>query len=278
MDEKKNPFPLTEWFNRFSEDYWFQPGGWITGLLKNVLAIPQTLLVKFPKRAAGWLAHWRDGAAGTFSWLRQGKAFPLEDFGMWWLRLVTKTLDVFSVGEMLNTLMALVKFNTRALTDVELAEAKKVFGDSLDYYKIRLDEWSMIAHIGNWVYQVRFPDEPKQSMAITICNTILFTRKLNTEPGNRDMAWLIHELTHVAQYQHVGSQIIFEALIDQGREGYAYGGAEALPGRELNSFNREQQGDIVKDYYKAITARRERPRSEREEYERMGKQLRGGHY
>jgi hypothetical protein len=82
-----------------------------------------------------------------------------------------------------------------------------------------------------------------------------------------DMAWLIHELTHVWQYQHVGWKYLAQALgaqVTEGAEAYRYskrtsvsGRGEDLQqmwqdGRRFADFNREQQGDIARDYYIAL--------------------------
>jgi hypothetical protein len=71
------------------------------------------------------------------------------------------------------------------------------------------------------------------------------------------MSWLIHELTHVWQFQRDGWIYFFEALWTQlkyGPDSYAYGWETGLiearaNGKKLWDFNREQQGDIVKHFY-----------------------------
>ena len=86
-------------------------------------------------------------------------------------------------------------------------------------------------------------------MGICIFYTIHFTRKINTEQGNADMAWLIHELVHIAQMEHSGSQYMAEAIYAQATDGYYYGGALGLKGKQFSDFNREQQGSIAQDFY-----------------------------
>jgi hypothetical protein len=71
------------------------------------------------------------------------------------------------------------------------------------------------------------------------------------------MAWLIHELTHVWQYQHFWlaylPQVMWAHLRDRSAT-YNYGfepglkKALARDGR-LENFNREQQGEIARHYY-----------------------------
>ena len=67
---------------------------------------------------------------------------------------------------------------------------------------------------------------------------------------------LIHEMTHVWQYEKMGSVYIPRALEAQRSiMGYNYGGVEILKdcqekGKSFLSFNLEQQGVIISDYYR----------------------------
>ena len=71
-----------------------------------------------------------------------------------------------------------------------------------------------------------------------------------------DISLLVHELTHVYQYERVGSLYIGQGLWAQfrlGRQAYEYGGADGLlagraAGKRLNDYNREQQSQIAQDY------------------------------
>src|SRR5690606_11317723 len=87
---------------------------------------------------------------------------------------------------------------------------------------------------------------------VTTGHTINFNKKISAAPGNNDMAWLVHELGHVGQYTYVGLQYIGEAIHAQATGGYNYGGGAALAGKDLKDFNREQQADILRDYYKHV--------------------------
>jgi hypothetical protein len=89
-------------------------------------------------------------------------------------------------------------------------------------------------------------------MGVTTAHTINFNRAIHCAAGNDDMAWLVHELGHVAQYTHVGLQYLGEAIHAQATGGYAYGGGAALVGKNLADFNREQQCDILRDYYRLV--------------------------
>lgn len=163
----------------------------------------------------------------------------------WIGRVLSKTLDLIMTGEILDLLFQIIKPNTRTLSKLEIAEAKKVFGKGVTYWQVRIDEKSLIAWLG-----ARFAKS--SNMGVTTFHTINFTRKIDTQPGNGDMQWLIHELAHVSQMEHVGLQYIAEALVAQNTEGYHYGGPEELIGKRLYHFNREQQADIAADYYQDV--------------------------
>jgi hypothetical protein len=67
---------------------------------------------------------------------------------------------------------------------------------------------------------------------------------------------LIHELTHVWQYEQAGAIYMPQAIHAQvWGGGYNYGGAAGLrtaqaAGKGYSSFNREQQAQIVQDFFK----------------------------
>lgn len=157
----------------------------------------------------------------------------------------------------------------RRLSPSELAEARLVFGDGLQYDRVRVSEGgyfpNFIADLGA-LFQGR---KRTWDNAVTLGDTSHFPRRLRTEPHElaadlADMAWLIHELTHQWQYQTAGWRYLWEALrvqLSQGTAGYDYRGKHGSPREALRAahaarrrfadFNREQQGDIARDYYMA---------------------------
>ena len=113
--------------------------------------------------------------------------------------------------------------------------AKAVFGDSIDYSWVVLDEKAMLG--------------PKQGkFAYVGFNTINSYGKLSNHI-------LIHELVHIWQFQNYGSPYIWRALWAQhSKEKYNYGGLEKLKitmnsKGSLLDYNYEQQGDVIADYY-----------------------------
>lgn len=203
-------------------------------------------------RGAKGLLKWGgDGLKGLAVWAKSG----IVGFGKWlgkgllggfaWAgRMAAKLFDLIGGGEAVEVLWQIVKFNTRPLNGTERAEAVKVFGGSIDYRQVRIDEKSLISKISSL-----FVGAPN---AVTTFHTINFPAKINAQPCNRDMHWLIHELGHVAQYTHVGSQYMGEAIAGQFGAGYSYGGGAGLVGKNFKNFNREQQSDIIADFYGGV--------------------------
>lgn len=231
-------------------------GMYLLNCLKSIAAIPWSVLSDLLKRIFLFLYHLVSGLffLGVGLYLNfqllftQIKKWP-KWFGKvfisivaWIGRLVSKILDMVMVGEILDLVFQVLKPNSRSLSDTELTEAKKVYGDGLRYWQIRIDEYSLIAKLGALF-------AGSKNMGVTTFHTINFTRKIVAAPGNGDMDWLIHELAHVCQMQHVGIQYLVEALVAQYTGGYNYGGTEALKGKTIHDFNREQQADIAADYY-----------------------------
>ncbi len=150
----------------------------------------------------------------------------------------------------------------RPLSAAELAEVQVVFSTGLDVASVRVNEGSALPDwIGRIGAKLRGTPPPEHN-AITLGNTSYFPITLTTNNPNdplwlRDMGWLMHELTHQWQYQHVGLIYLYEAMFKSPTYQYAPSGQaqdEALKGfskegRVFRDFNREQQGDIVRDYY-----------------------------
>jgi hypothetical protein len=136
---------------------------------------------------------------------------------------------------------------SRGLDETERKEAIRVFGNSLDYGKVRLAE-DPIMSIGGYV---RTPG-----------NTIYLPRgttKDKDSPGHREWYYplLIHELTHTWQTQHGVSTLRKVATALRGSSAYNYGGPEGLKkaaahGVHFVDFNTEQQGSICGDYVSVL--------------------------
>ncbi|MGI8587616.1 MAG: eCIS core domain-containing protein [Chloroflexia bacterium] len=133
-----------------------------------------------------------------------------------------------------------VSADKRQLTGREQTEARLVFGNSLDLSAVKICEAPLMGIGAN---------------ARTPFDTIYFPPGTFSLPFEDFMPWLIHELTHAWQYQHGISVLekLFVAL--HGASAYDYGGEEGLrraaaTGKRFTDFNTEQQGDILRDYYR----------------------------
>lgn len=178
-----------------------------------------------------WALEW---------WESLGKAATWVDFLKWLGMNLINILEVLGIGEAYETAMDFLKFNTRKMNGTELTEAHGVFGSSINFELVRIDEYAALG-----------PSWSKREY--TSFHTI-------NGWGGIDDATLIHELTHVWQYQQAGAIYMPQALHAQGAGGYQYGGAEGLKeakraGKDLLSFNREQQAQIVEDFYLLKTNR-----------------------
>lgn len=141
----------------------------------------------------------------------------------------------------------------RSMTEWEIRQARRVFGNAIDYGAVTLADGSPAALLGSLGGYAR-----------TVGNTIYLP-----DGRSRDMLLLIHELTHVWQYQTIGAVYAPKALAAQATEGYEYAddyltNDETLvearkKGKTLQDYNLEQQGDILRDYYRALTREGEDP-------------------
>jgi hypothetical protein len=128
---------------------------------------------------------------------------------------------------------------SRPLSAAEQTEARIVFGEALDYPKVVVREHRILGGM---------------NIARTLPGSVNFPPGASTRGGF--LPWLMHELTHAWQYQHgVGlvTMATTAVLCRTPLMSYDYGGEAGLAaGRGLRSFNTEQQGDIARDYYRAM--------------------------
>ena len=185
------------------------------------------------------LRVWRRGGRSNFSaWLRT----RARRGGLWTVQFVLQVLDLFGVPELFAFLWRAV---TRAtpLTGDEIVAATSVLGPfALRFQDIRVAQGGVL----------RLIFRRNGDRAFATFHTVNLPATGYHERSN--VAILVHELVHVYQYERAGSRYFAEALLAQHEAGYDYGGAEALQlaclqGKRLRDFNREQQAQIVQDYY-----------------------------
>lgn len=216
---------------------------WVSGQLwskvKGIFHRVKGWFTKLPGRLKRLFSHLWKGVKSLKPWSLKwwqslGKAGTWLDFLKWLGTAGIQVLEVAGIGEIYETAADFIKFNTRPLTSAEIAKAKVVFQDSIDYDLVRVDNHALLG-----------PSWTKR--AYVSFNTI-------NAWGPLDDHTLIHELTHVWQYQKMGAIYMPKAIHAQKTEGYEYGGIAELrkrqaAGQGLSSFNLEQQGQITGDYY-----------------------------
>lgn len=158
---------------------------------------------------------------------------------------------------------------SRPMYEWEINEARRVFGDRLAYKELQIHEgasWpDSINQVGAMVKRIQVIGVHN---AITLGNDLYFPLRLPPEPlalGDAEyykIPWLMHELTHAWQYQHIGWRYLAQALYAQVRLGaraYDFGDEAGLiesykMGWRLHHFNPEQQGDIARSYYSRLVS------------------------
>ena len=142
----------------------------------------------------------------------------------------------------------------RPLRPDEELVAQQIFAEGLNLTRVQINEGSQVPNrIGQLGALLRGKPAP-QANAITVGNTSYFPRELTGDAV--DIAWLMHELTHQWQYQHFGLIYLAQAIVaptyvycDPGETSAAALARCRAQEKTFASFDREQQGDIVRDYY-----------------------------
>jgi hypothetical protein len=140
--------------------------------------------------------------------------------------------DMFGAFDLYELLTSGLFPNTRPLSVEEYSLLFPIFGDSVPYHLIRIDERALIGPSWAKFFYVSF-------------HTI-------NSWGPMQPPTLVHEVVHVWQYTHRGAAYIPRALYAQTtQEGYNYGGLEPLQEKSaLEDFNYEQQADIIEDAFR----------------------------
>lgn len=153
---------------------------------------------------------------------------------IWIIELVFFIIDLTLLPEILQIIFELINWHLRPLSEKERQTLKPVFGDSIAYNYVRINDRSFVAK--------------KMNIAFVSFNIIHYNHYLFP-------AILVHEMVHIWQYHRFGSVYIIRSLIAQRSEdGYHYGGPMQLyldskKGLNLMDYNYEQMGDIIRDAY-----------------------------
>lgn len=190
----------------------------------------------WPSAAGRLLRHFRLRNLEMSELPEVSRMTGMERFAHWWTEMVFHLLDVMGISCAYDVLANLVKPSSRGLTEEERKLGLSIFGESINWDLVRIDERAVVG-----CKQYHF--------AYVSFFTINSWGKLPADV-------LIHELVHILQYQQLGGIYIVRALHAQrSLMGYDYGGEANLVqqkalGRGIWDFNLEQQADIVSDYYR----------------------------
>jgi hypothetical protein len=192
----------------------------------------------------GAVAWAREGVAGLGRWLYDGLLRGLPEAGAQLLYI----LELIGVGEGLQLIYGLVR-NMRRLNGAERSASMLVHAPGqIPYDAVFVDENSLLLRAGEWL--ARTFGSGVIPAAVTTMHV------LHLPAGGSDLPTIVHELTHVAQYEAVGAIYMAQALHAQHLgAGYDYTTGENLTaararGKRFADFNREQQAAMAEDYYK----------------------------
>lgn len=230
---------------------------WLSERLRDVAQWPVNLIRDLPPRLSRLAQTIWQGLKGIvlvwpdlFTTAQAGQIRPwlgqtAEQLGGWLHRLLTQSFDLLGGPEVAQFIMHLIT-RTTPLTGAEIADISAVLGpNALRYEDIRVAEGGLF----DLIFKVN------GNLAFATWHTVNMPREGGHTRANR--AILVHELTHVYQYEQVGTRYLGEAiymLIKTKRDCYNYGAAAGLQqayanGRTYRDFNREQQAQITQDYF-----------------------------
>jgi hypothetical protein len=206
----------------------------------KVVAVPLRLMDVgryMPVRLRRIKTHFQQGANNVRHAL--GREMTSELFNgrilWWWMELLLLILDLLGVGELYEMLNDFLKWNSRTLTAAEEQLLRGIYGTTINYSRVRVDEKALLG--------------PRQYRFCYVSFYII------NAWGKMHDSLLVHEMMHVWQYQHLGVIYIPKALSAQySLMKYDYGGKPGLmqaaeDGKKLLDFNFEQQAEIITDYF-----------------------------
>ena len=230
---------------------------WVSERLRDASQWPVTLIRDLPARLfrlgqtlwrgvrgiitflpEGWQAHRENNLS---PWLR----FKTGRLADWWHQFLVQLFDLGG-GPELSQFIWRLGVKTTPLTGAEISAITAVLGPhALRFGEVRIAQGGLLTLIFKL----------NGNLAFATWHTINIPQ--NGRHTRTNLPVLIHELTHVYQYERVGSRYLGEAiymLIKTKRDCYNYGGTDGLraacgAGLRYCDFNREQQAKITQDYF-----------------------------
>jgi hypothetical protein len=220
-------------------------GSWLAGAVKSAGSALETVVTGVVNGVVGAAKNLVEGAGNIFSGI--GKLFQgdfggaLSSIGSGLFKIfVQQPIDglIMFGGTAASAIQTLLRLEppSRGMTPEEIEDARKVFGDSIDYSRVRIKEGA-------------------KGVLEPIVRPFVFgdTIFAQSDGAKKKLtsAELIHELVHVWQHQHGGTDYISEAIAAQViGDGYNWRkGIDA--GLSFGQLNPEQQADFIKDAYTA---------------------------
>ncbi|MAT96731.1 MAG: hypothetical protein CL608_06265 [Anaerolineaceae bacterium] len=237
---------------------------WLKERLRDAWLWPLNLVRDFPARSGRLATTLLTGGkilllAPLFLWRALGQRPFRQEVRHWarqtavWLHLLLVQLFDLAGGPEICQFVMHLGMHTTPLTAAEITAVQSMFGPkNLRYREVRIAQGGIL----NLIFRYN------GGLAFATWYTVHLPSVEENGDGNSraNLALLVHELTHVFQYHHVGSRYLGEAiyyLITTQRNCYQYGGAAGLQsctqqGKLFRQFNREQQAQIVQDYFVKI--------------------------
>lgn len=210
-------------------------GWWLSERTRDLALWPVNLVRDFPGR------------------VRRLSQFAVVGPGGWPGRVHALLCALFDLagGPEIAQLVMHLGMHTTPLSGPEIAAAALVLGPgAIRYGEVRLAEGGVLQLV------FRF----NGNRAFATWHTVHLPR--DGAQRRSDLSLLVHELTHVFQYEQVGTRYLGEAVAAQLRQGqacYRYGGPAGLAeagnrGQRYADFNREAQAQIAQDFYRVRVA------------------------
>ncbi|MFC1702997.1 DUF4157 domain-containing protein [Patescibacteria group bacterium] len=136
------------------------------------------------------------------------------------------------IAAVMMSVFAPLFFGTRVLSEDEIIVARSVFAESVDIERVRIKSGGPLTWFG---------------AGVTIGNVISFPKK-KYDGSDRVQPWLVHELTHVWQYQHHGLGYIPRSVWEQMTQEDAYA-VQYDAGKSFLEYDIEEQAVIVADNF-----------------------------
>jgi hypothetical protein len=183
------------------------------------------------------------GIAGFAGWIWQ----KAKGGAAWLGTMLSRLFDLIGGPEIVEFVLHMLS-NATPLSAGERVAAQSVLGaNALRWDEVRIDQGGVMGLV----------------FKLNGGRSFTTFHSINMPASDRaDLSIVVHELTHVDQYEHAGSVYIGQALGDQIAEGshaYDYGGPSGLAtdrkaGKHYADYGRERQAQIAQDYYRDTTA------------------------